>query len=129
MPESGIAIANSDPALLGLLQDLFNDEGYEVATYITDGTTHAKIRETQPRLLVLDAGMYQSAAGWGLLKLLQFDPKTKHIPVLITTVDHRFIREKAALLQGLGYDVLELPASMAALVDKVGEMLARAKDA
>lgn len=125
MHDGGIAITNSDPTLLALLQELLSEEGYEVATYLTDSTTHGQIRGTQPQLVVLDARLYQSASGFALLKILQFDPQTQRIPVLVTTVDHQFILDKAVFLQGLGYDVLELPASLADLSAKVAHLLAR----
>ena len=124
MHRTCLAIANSDSALLALLQELFNDVGYDVATFVTDSTTHAQIRALQPRLVMLDTGMYMDAGGPPLLKMLQWDPLTQRIPVLITTVDHRFVVEKAAFLQALGYDVVELPASIGTLVDKVAALLA-----
>ena len=126
MHDGGIAVANCAPELLRLLQELLSEEGYEVATYLTDGTTQAQIRATRPRLVILDAGLYQSASGYALLKTLQIDPQTQRIPVLVTTVDHQFILDKAVFLQGLGYDVLELPASLADLSAKGAHLLARA---
>jgi DNA-binding response OmpR family regulator len=123
MHDGRIVVVNTDPALLLLLQTLLSDEGYEVVTYITDDTTYPRIREAQPRMVVLDVGLQRAAAGWDVLKLIQFDPKTQHIPVLVTSVDHRFILEKATALQALGYDVLELPAPMEALLAKVEQLL------
>lgn len=123
MHDGGIAIVNNDPALLVLLKELMTEEGYKVTTYVADSTTHAHIRATQPCLVVLDAGLQQSGSGWTVLKMLQFDPTTQHISVLVTSVDHRFIQEKAASLQAIGYDVLELPASIEVLLTKVEQLL------
>ena len=77
----------------------------------------------QPDLIILDVGMQASAAGWPLLKLLQFDPTTMHIPVLVSTVDHQFVRDKADFLETKGYRVLELPASFATLAGVVSDIL------
>ena len=124
MHDHRIAIANSDPAVLAVLHEQFCEAGYEVTTYITAGTTHAQIRATQPRLVVLDTGLFPSASSWDLLKLLQLDPRTQRIPVLVTTVDHRVVEEKAAVLHDVGYDVLELPAPMADVLANVTQLLA-----
>jgi DNA-binding response OmpR family regulator len=123
MPDTGILVANSDATLLKLLQVLLTEAGFETSTCITDDATYARIRETQPNLVVLDVGVQASAPGWPLLKLLQFDPHTMHIPVLVTTVDHTFIAGKVKFLQAHGYDVLELPASFDELVTKVNKLM------
>jgi DNA-binding response OmpR family regulator len=123
MSDTHILVANSDVKLLKLLHDLLNEAGFETTTCLTDGDTYAYIRGTQPSLVVLDVGIAASATGWPLLKLLQFDPHTMHIPVLITTVDHQFIDDKMAFLQAKGYDALELPASFDELVTKITHLL------
>jgi len=129
MPYPTIAIVNSDPALLALLDDLLTETDYTVRTYLTEPTTYPALQELQPDLIILDVGMQASAAGWPLLKLLQFDPTTMHIPVLVSTVDHQFIRDKADFLATKGYRVLELPASFATLASVVHDILAPTVDA
>ena len=119
MSDTGIAVVNNDPTLLMLLQELLMEAGYETTTYITDADTYQHLRDTQPRLIILDIGLNAAALGFPLLKLLQLDPQTVTIPILVTTVDHVFIRDKAAMLQALGCDVLELPAPFEALIAKV----------
>jgi hypothetical protein len=46
-----------------------------------------------------------------------------HIPVLVSTVDHQFVRDKADFLATKGYHVLELPASFATLATVVRAIL------
>lgn len=123
MPAHTIAIVNSDPALLSLLDELFTETNYTVKTYLTDPLTYPALQILQPDLIILDVGMQASAAGWPLLKLLQFDPSTMHIPVLVSTVDHQFVRDKADLLAKQGCQVLELPASFVTLAKVVRDML------
>src|SRR5687768_13423378 len=115
MPPYTIAIVNSDPALLALLDELLTETNYTVRTYLTEPSTYPALQRLQPDLIILDVGMQASAAGWPLLKLLQFDPTTMHIPVLVSTVDHQFVRDKADFLAPKGYYVLELPASFETL--------------
>lgn len=118
-----IAIVNSDPALLALLDELLTETNYTVRTFLTEPSTYPALQQLQPDLIILDVGMQASAAGWPLLKLLQFDPETMHIPVLVSTVDHQFVRDKQAFLAPKGYQVLELPASFATLASVVYDML------
>jgi len=115
MPQPTIAVVNSDPALLALLDELLTETDYTVTTYLTEATTYPALQKLQPDQIILDVGMQAAAAGWPLLKLLQFDPSTMHIPVLVSMVDHQFVRDKADFLATKGYHVLELPASFATL--------------
>jgi DNA-binding response OmpR family regulator len=123
MLDTGILVVNSDMTLLRLLRDLLVDEGFEASICLTDGNTYEHIRQTQPNLIILDVGLQASAAGWPLLKLLQFDPQTMHIPVIVTTVDHQFIMDKIDFLEARGYDMLELPASFDELAAKIRKLL------
>jgi DNA-binding response OmpR family regulator len=123
MADHTIAIVNSDPALLALLDELLTETNYTVRTYLTEPTTYPALQQLQPDLIILDVGMQASAAGWPLLKLLQFDPTTMHIPVLVSTVDHQFVRDKADFLATKGYRVLELPASFVTLASVVHDIL------
>jgi len=123
MPPHTIAIVNSDPALLALLDELLTETNYTVKTYLTEHSTYPALQQLQPDLIILDVGMQASAAGWPLLKLLQFDPTTMHIPVLVSTVDHQFVRDKADFLETKGYRVLELPASFVTLAGVVSDIL------
>jgi DNA-binding response OmpR family regulator len=123
MPPYTIAIVNSDPALLDLLDELLTETNYTVRTYLTEPTTYPALQRLQPDLIILDVGMQASAAGWPLLKLLQFDPTTMHIPVLVSTVDHQFVRDKADFLETKGYRVMELPASFETLAGVVRDIL------
>ena len=109
MPNHRIAVVNTEPTLLNLLHELLTDSGYAVTTYLITADTYEQLCQAQPALVLLDVGLGAAAAGWPLLKLLQLDPKTAQIPILITTVDHVVVVEKAALLREQGCDILELP--------------------
>ena len=123
MLNAGIAIVNTDIRLLDVLRELLTDVGYEVAIYLTDQDTYQHLRDTQPALIVLDVGTQLSAAGWPLLNLLRWAPQTAQIPILITTLDHPFTAEKAALVQAQGCDLLQLPAGLATLHAQVAHLL------
>ena len=114
-----IAVVNGDCVLLALLNDLLTEEGYRVITYLTTDETYHHLRDTQPSLIILDVGLRAAAPSWSLLKLLQFDPRTAAIPVLVTTIDHQFIEAKRGLLRDAGCDILELPANFSHLLNKV----------
>jgi DNA-binding response OmpR family regulator len=123
MPDTGILVVNSDMTLLKLLRELLTEEGFEASICLTNDGTYEHILQTQPNLIILDVGFQASAAGWPLLKLLHLDPHTMRIPVLITTVDHQFIADKADFLAARGYDVLELPASFEELLAKTRKLM------
>ncbi len=123
MAPQTIAIVNSDPSLLALLDELLSETDYTVMIYLTNADTYPALQQLQPDLIILDVGIQASGAGWPLLKLLQFDPSTIHIPVLISTVDHQFVRSKMDGLTDHGYHLLELPDSFEALVSIVDAIL------
>jgi CheY-like chemotaxis protein len=79
-----IAVIDDDTVFVELMHDLLaNGEGYDVVS-----TSHWPrglefIKETQPDLVILDLMMGREQTGWAVLDLLQDDPTTAAIPVIL----------------------------------------------
>jgi CheY-like chemotaxis protein len=79
-----IAVIDDDAIFVELMHDLLgNGEGYDVVS-----TSHWPlgvefIKETRPDLVILDLMMGREQTGWAVLDLLQDDPETAAIPVIL----------------------------------------------
>lgn len=114
-----IAVVNDDTAFLNLMHELLTDEGYETIIWIESEKAYDMIRRVKPDLVILDIRMGHPEAGWALLDLIRLDPDTAGIPVIISSADSRFLREKAELLREKGCEILEKPFNLEDLLTKV----------
>ena len=114
-----ITVINDDTAFLRLMQDLLAGEGYDVTLHIEGANAHQKVRESIPDLVVLDIRMEQQESGWMVLDLMKLDPKTSHIPVIVTSADHTALHDKEAMLRRQGYEILEKPFDLDTLLEMI----------
>jgi CheY-like chemotaxis protein len=119
-----ITIFNDSPEILGLMQDILQDDGYEVLTWTASTTAHELIKRESPDLVILDVVMEKPDSGWQLLQLLTLDPETKDIPVIICSADIRFLREHEELFRSKGCWTLAKPFDLDDLLSTVREALA-----
>lgn len=119
-----IAVVNDDTDFLELMRDLLELEGYEVKTLKTAVHAYAALKSTRPDLIILDIRMETPEAGWQLLELLQLDPATTGIPVIVCSADAPFLRAKEAHLSERGCRTLEKPFNLEELLTTVADTLA-----
>ena len=62
-------------------------------------------------------------AGLKVIEVMRLDPRTTAIPVLVCTADRAFTRENGENLRAQGYDTLEKPFALDALLDMVRAMI------
>ena len=84
-----IFVLNDEPAILVLLQEILEDEGYRV-TLDTFGRVgvreqYERIAEEQPDLVILDFLIGKEPLGWQLLQALKLRRDTQSIPVVACT--------------------------------------------
>ena len=121
-----IVVVDDDPALQQVVQDLLEDEGYEILLWSQGAGAHELIREAQPALVILDLWLEHPSAGGMVLALLELDEATKHIPVIVCSGYMQLFRDQQSLLRGKGYVLLEKPFAVEALLAHVQALLAPA---
>jgi CheY-like chemotaxis protein len=87
MAQPLIAVVNNDLPFLDLMKELLTEEGYRVILHHEGDTAYALIRKEQPDLVILDIRLEYPEAGWTVLDLIQLDPETTHIPVILCSAD------------------------------------------
>src|SRR5689334_3006944 len=78
-----IAVLDDSSALLDLMKDLLEDEGYKVVILNTSAGAHKALKELQPALIIIDFVLEEPDSGWQLMQILTLDPHTKEIPIII----------------------------------------------
>lgn len=114
-----IMVVNDDTVFIQLMQELLADAGYRTEVCTAGAQAYHMIRGMQPDLVVLDIRMEHPEAGWVVLDLVRLDPQTTLIPVIVSTADARFARERAEHLQEHRADVLLKPFDLEDLLSKV----------
>lgn len=118
-----VMCVDDDVAILGLMRDLLEDEGYRGEICREGDKAHEVILKRQPALVILDLRMEHPDAGLKVIELMRLDPRTTAIPVIVCTADRAFIRDNGEYLRTQGYDTLEKPFALDALVEKVRAMI------
>ena len=120
-----IAVVEDDPDTLLLLDDLLCAAGYETIRCMRGDEAYALIRTTQPHLILLDLMLERPSAGEQMLGMLQIDPRTKHIPVIICSAYLHTIGSKAQVLQEHGHLLLPKPFDPHELLTMITAQLLR----
>ena len=84
-----VVVTNHEPAFLGLLQQLLQEEGYEVLVPPKLQDPFPFIKAARPAAVVLDAPFRQETATLGVLDLLRLDPATAGLPVVVCSTAPR----------------------------------------
>ena len=84
--EASLLIVEDDPHYARVLFDLSRDKGFKVLVAMTGTEALALAREYQPAAISLDV-MLPDMLGWTVLNHLKQDPRTRHIPVQMLTLD------------------------------------------
>jgi DNA-binding response OmpR family regulator len=129
-----ILVVDDDPDILEALTMILQSQGYQVVTARDGIEGLANLRAEKPDLMILDLLM-PKMDGFAVCKELQ-DPrwsKYKDVPILIlTSVREEASRRRYELETGLELDVddyLEKPISPDTLLDRIGKLLKKKKEA
>lgn len=124
-PRARVLVINNNQAMIDLLRDLLEAEGYEV-THSVETLELARLREIAPDVIVQDVvfgGAFE--AGWHFLTVARLDPVVARIPILlctgaVETVSNPVMAEN---LNRLGVRVLIKPFNLEDLLTAVSEVL------
>ena len=127
MADPLIGIADHDPVLVRLIDQVLADAGYRTVQLPEGSRAYEEITKTQPSLIVLDTWLENREAGWILFQTLRLDRETRDIPVLICSSDlQEYERRAASLEQHSNIGVLHKPFDIDKLVARVRQMLSKA---
>jgi CheY-like chemotaxis protein len=122
-PAPHILAINNDAAVLGLFRDLLEEEGYQVTTQAYLDKELAEIERLQPDLIILDYMWSEEDNGWSMLQMLQMNPTTAPIPIILCTGAVREVEALSGHLREMGVRVVLKPFSIYHLLDVIAEVL------
>lgn len=114
-----ILVADDEPAMVSMIQEALEDEGYQVLT-ANDGEAVLKLLDPQPDLILLDV-MMPGLDGIDLCRLIR---DTVSCPILFLSA-RREVEDRIAGLAVGGDDYITKPFSLEELVARVGAHLRR----
>ena len=117
-----IAIVNDEPDFIEMVSLLLEGEGYEVRACTTGDEALPLIREWRPELVLLDIRM-EGLNGWDTLTLMQQDPATHDVRVLVTSGAVEEVSAAKGWLRAQGHDYIALPFDVDEFVAKVKQMV------
>jgi CheY-like chemotaxis protein len=80
-----IAVIHNDDAVSNLLVTFLEDEGYLPIAYADRDATLTELRLSPPDLLIIELDFPATKRETTLVDELRFDPRTRHIPVIVLT--------------------------------------------
>jgi CheY-like chemotaxis protein len=122
-----IAVVDDEEPILGLVHELLTDVGHRVLLHRTTADAEAMIAAVSPDLIFLDIAVESRDAGWHLLKRLRANPETATLPVIVSTADAVFVRERADDLAALGCALLTKPFDLDDLLALVAQLTGDAR--
>ncbi|MGA7885876.1 MAG: response regulator, partial [Acidobacteriaceae bacterium] len=84
--DSTLLVVEDDPHFARVIADLSHDKGFKVLAARTGAEALALAREYSPAAISLDVFL-PDMLGWTVLNHLKQDPRTRHIPVQMLTLD------------------------------------------
>jgi CheY-like chemotaxis protein len=116
-----IAVVDSDPDFLQFMRDLLQDGEWDMMPYPETTGTFVRLRTDQPDLVLLDVGPSATTASWGILRRLQADSATQHIPILVCSTGQAHLSHQERQLLGPSVTLLPKPFDIDALYRAMDE--------
>jgi CheY-like chemotaxis protein/signal transduction histidine kinase/CHASE3 domain sensor protein len=117
-PEDRILlIIEDDDKFVRILLEMAREKGFKVIVALRGQQGLALAKNFQPHAITLDINMPE-IDGWTVLEILKRDPKTRHIPVHIMSIDDR--EQRGLQLGAIAY--LQKPVSKEVLTEKLTEI-------
>jgi CheY-like chemotaxis protein len=120
-PGGTIVVANDDPAILELIAQVLEDEGYRAVTCRDAEDALRRVAEARPILVIADVRMPPSP-DWLVLDRLRADRATAGLPLLVCSAGRREPEETERLGQGVA--ALPMPFELDDLLEEVRQLTA-----
>jgi two-component system, OmpR family, response regulator len=93
--EKHLLLIEDEPNIIEAIRFILSRDGWSVETHADGATALARIRESRPRVVILDV-MLPGRSGYDILEDLRADPSTADLPVLLLTAKGQIAdRERA----------------------------------
>jgi DNA-binding response OmpR family regulator len=122
--QARIFVADKDRAIVALMQDLLQGEGYAVTALRSAPNAYHEIVRSRPDLVILDITLERFGEGWLLLDTLRRNSSTAYVPVIVCSADVAALRTRQEELAALGCVSLEKPFDIDILLAAVAKGLA-----
>ncbi len=123
MTPATIAIIEDDPDTLALFDDLATWAGYQTVLCTRGAEAHPLIHRTQPDLVILDLWLESQEAGGMVLGMLELDPVTQDIPVIVCSAHPHLLAQRAPYLHAKGHRMVAKPFIPAQLLATITQAL------
>lgn len=117
-----ITVVNDYPEFLDLMVEFLEEEGFVVTALPKHQGAFEQIKGSRPDIVVCDLVFGNETHGFGLLDMLQLDPETRDIPLILCTAATEKVREIAPSLAAKGIRWLEKPFAIEALLDMIKQV-------
>lgn len=121
MAKKRILLVDDEPELVDMVKIRLESNGYEVSTAYEGQEALDKARKVKPDLIILDL-MLPKIDGYKVCRLLKFDEKYKHIPILMFTARAQDSDKKIGAEVGAD-DYVTKPFEPQVLLGKIKELL------
>jgi len=116
-----ILLVDDEPHIIMMLENRMKHEGYEVITACDGQEALTKAKKEKPDLIILDL-MLPKLDGYKVCRMLKFDEKYKHIPIIMLSARAQEADKKMGETVGAdGY--VTKPFEPQVLLGKVKELL------
>lgn len=119
-----ITVVNDYPEFLDMIDELLQEEGYEVTTLPKHQGAFEQIKASQPDVVICDLVFDNEPIGFALVDMLYLEPKTRAIPIILCTAATDKIREISPSLDAKGIRWLEKPFAIEDLLKRIEESFA-----
>jgi CheY-like chemotaxis protein len=121
-----IAVIDDDRSCLLLVQELLEEEGFDVAVCDDLRDAYQFIKTCQPDVVVLDLIQERKPIGLAVLAALAEDRHLRGLPLIVVSADALRLRHLGRGLQDEGVAVLSKPFDLQELIDLVRQALLQA---
>ncbi len=118
-----IAVIDDDAPTRDFLAELLTSAGYRTLLWGQGKDAHLLIRREKPDLIILDMWMEDRDAGRTVLGLMDLDPSTRRIPVIICSAHVGVADGPVREFQARGYMILTKPFDTGDLLGKIRALL------
>ena len=121
-----IAVIDDDLPFRQMLDEVLTDEGYRTFLWPSGKDVHLMIQQVNPDLIILDMWLEYARAGEQVLGLLELDPRTRQIPVIICSGNMPLLQSRNQEFRQKGYRLLEKPFDMDDLLAQITAVVGKA---
>ena len=126
MTRPKVMVVDDQPDFVDMVRAMLEPAGYDVLGCTRAAEARHSIVKQRPDLVLLDL-MMPGLSGFDVIHILDADPATRRIPVILTTAAADLIAKNLPILEAKGLTVLAKPFSLDDLLSKIREAVARAK--